>query len=95
MPLRKRSSVLLSHIIAVSKWPHMPLRKRTPVFFKNGRFFSVIYRRLETAFIWINEMGVRFFRGIYWCLELHMRLSKLLYTGVSKRPSYGLMKQVW
>ena len=44
-------------------------KKTHTSFFKNGRFFSVIYRRLETAFIWISETGVRFFRGVYWRLE--------------------------
>ena len=51
----------LQAYIFLSKWLHIS------VFY--GRFFRVIYGRLETAHIWLSETHMRFFRAIYRRLE--------------------------
>ena len=98
----------------------------------NARFQTSIYRRFKTAIIWLNETDmltlipcmtffykIRVFLESYmvvskWplygivkrvCVFLeayigvwkrpNMRVSKLSYMGVSKRLSYGLVKQLW
>ena len=77
-------------------------RLKICVFFKNGRFFSVIYRCLETAFIWISETGVRFleayiavWKRLYMSVSkrLHMDVSKRLPMGVSRRLHMGVSKR--
>ena len=64
MPLRKRKTVLLSHIIAVSKRPYMSLRKRVFFVLINRRSFRVIYGRYEPLITCITKTGVGFLRGI-------------------------------
>ena len=90
----------LQAYIVISKWLHIN--------FFHGRFFRVIYGRLETAPIWISETHMRFLEpyiGVWKRPKAYIVISKWLhisfFMGVSlesymvvwKRLIYGIVKR--
>ena len=62
-----------------------------------GRFFRVIYGRLETAHIWLSETHMRFFRAIYLRLETtsYEREKKFPQNGRFFRVIYGRLETAY
>ena len=67
------------------------------IFLQNGRFFRVIYGRLETAPMWISETDMRFFRRHILAfandfIAVYANFHKFLQNGRFFRVIYGRLE---